>query len=176
MISMQIQCACYEKGFISCLSPCGWCKTRRVMVERAENIWARSRIFRRLRHQWLAETFASTARGLSWFLSIRYFLNDNTDNNDNGKNGRNRGMSRSDIQHRQRRLLLQQRMLSLLSSKKSGVFCLYQKLSSKKSGATWNYSRKRHPKRRNYSRKRHPKRRNYSRILAWKGKIRILHL
>ena len=58
------------KWFISCLSPCGWCKTRRVMVEQAENIWACSRIFRRLRHQWLAETFASTARGLSWFLSI----------------------------------------------------------------------------------------------------------
>ena len=64
------QCACYEKVFISCLSPCGWCKARRVMVEQAENIWARSRVFRRLRHQWLAETFASTARGLSWFLSI----------------------------------------------------------------------------------------------------------
>ena len=69
------QCACYEKVFIFCLSPCGWCKARRVMVEQAENIWARSRIFRRLRHPWLAETFASTARGLYWFLSIRTATN-----------------------------------------------------------------------------------------------------
>ena len=30
--------ACYEKVFISCLSPCGGCRTRRVMVEQAENI------------------------------------------------------------------------------------------------------------------------------------------
>ena len=66
----HLPCRCHEKGFISCLSPCGWCETRRVMVEQAENIWACSRIFRRLRHQWLAETFASTARGLYWFLSI----------------------------------------------------------------------------------------------------------
>ena len=36
----------------------------------AENAWACSRIFRRLRHPWLAETFASTARGLSWFLWV----------------------------------------------------------------------------------------------------------
>ena len=88
-----------EEMFISCLSPCGWCKARRVMVERAENIWARSRVSRRLRHQWLAETFASTARGLSWFLWVRtatnnvswkehttllyLFFNDNRGNRDN---------------------------------------------------------------------------------------------
>ena len=72
---LQIQWDCYEIMFIFCLSPCGWCRTRRVMVEQAENIWACSRIFRRLRHQWLAETFASTARGLSWFLWVRTATN-----------------------------------------------------------------------------------------------------
>ena len=49
--------------FISCLSPCGWCETRRVMVERAENIWARSRIFRRLRHQWLVRDICINRKG-----------------------------------------------------------------------------------------------------------------
>ena len=39
-----------EEMFIFCLSPCGWCETRRVMVLQAENLWARSRISRRLRH------------------------------------------------------------------------------------------------------------------------------
>ena len=62
------------------------------------------------------------------------FLNDNTDNRDNRNRKGNLCCYRC-------------------------LCCLYQKLSSKKSGATWNYSRKRHPKRRNYSRK-----------LAWKGK------
>ena len=33
-----------------------------------------------------------------------FFFNDNTDNRNNRKNGRNRWMSRSDIQHRQRKL------------------------------------------------------------------------
>ena len=61
--------------FISCLSPCGWCKARRVMVEQAENIWACSRVFRRLRHPWLAETFASSTRGLSWFLWVHTATN-----------------------------------------------------------------------------------------------------
>ena len=47
----HLPCRCYEKVFISCLSPCGWCETRRAMVEMAENIWACSRICRRLQHK-----------------------------------------------------------------------------------------------------------------------------
>ena len=113
------RCRCHEKVFISCLSPCGWCNTRRVMVEQAENIWACSRIFRRLRHQWLAETFASTARGLYWFLSIRYFLNDNTDNGDNRNRKGNLSclcfMSPRDIPQLRPSFLLF--LLSVLSSK-----------------------------------------------------------
>ena len=50
-------------------------------------------------------------------------------------------------------------VVSVVFKNNQAFFCLYQELSSKKSGATWNYSRKRHLKRRNYSRK-----------LAWKGK------
>ena len=56
----------------SCLSPCGWCKTQRGMMQPAENLWACSRIFSRTQHQWLARDILQQLQGVFlWFFSFQ---------------------------------------------------------------------------------------------------------
>ena len=62
-ISFIIFHSATEGVFISCLSPCGWCKARRVMVLQDENIWACSRISRRLRHQMARRDIRINSKG-----------------------------------------------------------------------------------------------------------------